>query len=352
MYMPRSLRIHPVLLFLAGALCAQTTLGQEGASAGDQVLNSIRELGNVGAGDARRIGQWVKDKVTALEKSDAEDRISRFVKSFEAQRLNRANTAAFVDALAEQTAGVALEWFAKKNLNWQVGMALGRVLVNMDRVQTIPAFVAGIASDAEPVRYLSAKGLVRQQDAIAANKNQRNQVVAAVKTAGQAETKGVILQYLYSAIAYRPLTQEVFDAYLAILDARLARRRAGALKYDGAEVELYEYFRAGGMPESLSSAQKTALVQRLAVMLRMDAQRYATPNLDFVEQDHLERCLEGNEDILARSVGPGGDIAQQLSNGAGPPAVLQQVHQWVGDQATGVTGKLNGPPWNIEPGAP
>jgi hypothetical protein len=317
--MPKGVRINYSLLLLAGALSAGISLAQEGAPAGDQVLNSIREMGNVGAGDARRIGEWVKGKVTALEKSEAQDKVRRFIESFEAQRLHRANTAAFVDALAEQTA---------------------------------PAFLEGLGSRVEPVRYLSAKGLVGQQDAIAANRNQRNQVVAAVKDAGQAETKGVILQYLYSAIAYRPLTPEVFDAYVAILDARLARRRAGAMKCDGGEIELYEFFRTAAILNSLNNAQKTALVQRLAVLLRMDAQRYGTPNLDFIEQDHLERCLEGNEAILTPLAGPGGNITQQLSNAAGPSAVLQQMHLWVGNQATGVTGKLSGPPWNIPDGAP
>ncbi len=350
--MPKGVRINYSLLLLAGALSAGISLAQEGAPAGDQVLNSIREMGTVGAGDARRIGEWVKGKVTALEKSEAQDKVRRFIESFEAQRLHRANTAAFVDALAEQTATVAREWFAKKDLSWQTGMALGRVLVSMDRVQTIPAFLEGLGSRVEPVRYLSAKGLVGQQDAIAANRNQRNQVVAAVKDAGQAETKGVILQYLYSAIAYRPLTPEVFDAYVAILDARLARRRAGAMKCDGGEIELYEFFRTAAILDSLNNAQKTALVQRLAVLLRMDAQRYGTPNLDFIEQDHLERCLEGNEAILTPLAGPGGNITQQLSNAAGPSAVLQQMHLWVGNQATGVTGKLSGPPWNIPDGAP
>ena len=116
--MPKGVRIHYCLLLLAGALSAQTAFAQEGVPAGDQVLDSIREMGNVGAGDARRIGEWVKGKVTALEKSEAQDRVPRFIESFEAQRLHRANTAAFVDALAEQTATVAREWFAKKDLSW------------------------------------------------------------------------------------------------------------------------------------------------------------------------------------------------------------------------------------------
>jgi hypothetical protein len=338
----------------ARSLClVSVVLGFLAVQASHAQLDSIRTLEDISRADARRINDWVTQKVNQLERANDDERIVKFLDAFEAERLNRANTAAFVDAFAEQTADVAIQWFAKEHADWRIGMALARVLVDMDRVQAVPAFLAGLSSKAQAVRYLSAVGLVGQRNAVAADNDLRARVVEAVKAAGIAETNGTIIQHLYRVIAFDNLTPDVFEAYMAIFDARLARRRAGAVLCDGGEIEAYEYFRQSNVLDALKPSQKEDLVKRLAVFLRFDAERYVAPNLSFQEQDYIERSMDGIEAILAAVTGAGGgQIRQRLSEGAAPSAVLQEARRWYGHEESGTPGKLNDQPWQVPVGAP
>jgi hypothetical protein len=338
----------------ARSLCLVfVVLGFLAVEASHAQLDSIRTLDDIGRADARLINEWVTQKVNELRRANDDERIVRFLDAFEAERLNRANTAAFVAAFAEQTADVALQWFAKEDSDWRIGMALARVLVDMDRVQAVPAFLAGLDSKAQAVRYLSAVGLVGQRNAVAADNDLRARVVDAVKTAGIEETNGTIIQHLYRVIAFDTLTPDVFDAYMAIFDARLARKRGGAVLWDGGEIEAFEYFRKSSVLGALKPAQKVDLVQRLAVFLRFAAERYVAPNLSFQEKDYIERSMDGMEAILEAVTGSGGgQIRERLSEGAAPPALLQEARRWYGHEESDIPGTLNGDPWKVAKGAP
>ncbi|UCF34959.1 MAG: hypothetical protein JSV78_06570 [Phycisphaerales bacterium] len=342
--MPQGARSLCLVFIVLGFLAVEASHAQ---------LDSIRTLDDIGRADARRINEWVTQKVAELQKSNDDERIVRFLDAFVAERLNRANTAAFVDAFAEQTAEVAVQWFAQAGSDWQIGMALARVLVDMDRAQAVPAFLAGLASKAQAVRYLSAVGLVGQQNALVADSDLRTRVIDAVKTVGIAETNGTIIQHLYRVIAFDTLAPEVFDAYMAIFDARLTRRRGGAVISDGGEIEAYEFFRKSSVLNALKQTQKEELVRRLAVFLRFDAERYVAPNLNFQEKDYIERSMDGIEAILAAVTGAGGgQIRQRLGEGAAPEALLQEARRWYGHEASDTLGKLNDDPWKVTKGAP
>jgi len=123
---------------------------------------------------------------------------------------------------------------------------------------------------------------------------------------------------------------------------------------DGADVSAFEFFRTPAVLSTLSAPQKEQLVRAIATFMRFDAQRYGTPNLTFVEIDHIQRSLDGAEEIIAAVVGnvKGGDIRGGLAAGQSPQEILQQAMLWVGDAKSDQPGALNAAPWNVPVGAP
>jgi len=342
-------------LFLGSALA-------QDATPEDDTINAIRQLAQISQADQRRIGEWVQvqvDKMAATPDSDRQTASVALRKKFKGQYENQANTPPFRAQLAAQTATVAAAQLSNPKLDPWVAFALARVLVDMerDRAETLPGLVAGLKSRHEAARYLCAEGLSAPKAAIAADKAKLDEAVDALKKAALAETSPIVLGRIYLALAHGNQVPAVLDAYLAIFDKRLGDRRGGAVAADGAEVEAFEFFRSAGVLAALNQDQKAQLTSRLAVFLRLDAERYKTTGLDFYELDRLERMMDSVEAVFAELVGAagkGGKIREELAAGGQDrrAEVLAEAYKWVGHPQSKEPGALNSSPLNVPIGAP
>lgn len=332
-----------VLAWVAASVRAQEVLSD------DEVMNGIRERTDIGAADQRRIAAWVEGEVQRFTE------FLPFRQRFDGQYNDVKNSEQFRVQLAAQTAQVAAQRFVKPDLNGNLAHALAQVLTDMNRPETFPGLIAGLESSDVRARYFCAKGLIALHDWIAGGKGRLDQTVQALRETGLAETDPVVLGRVYQALAFPGQVVDVFDAYLALFDKRLTARRGPVVVADGAETYAYEFFRTRAVPGALNADQKSQLVARVAVFLRMDAERYNNPNLKFDEIDRLERALDAAEDILMVVTGAaGGKIRDELSSGGygKRAAVLQEAYKWVGNPETGQAGALNTAPWNVPVGAP
>ncbi len=339
-------------------------------SAVDQAIDAIRQLNSIGPNDQRQIKSWIENQVDQLAATTNAERLDgfndkafrKFRDAMQGQFEHKNNTAEFIKSLTEQTAVVATERFSKTDVPSSVLRGLARSLVDQDRFEAVPGLIAGLKVTDESTRYLCARGLSAQRIAIGQDATVFTQVSQALEAAGIQEPNGFIVGRIYEALHYPDQVSAVFPIYMKIFDARLKSRRSGA-NADIAETFAYEFFRS--VASGLDNNQKTELVRRLAVFLRLDAERYnnpalqppsniSAPDLGYTERDALERRLDGCEAILVIVVGSGkgGNIRGEFaSNGyAGRAAVLQEAKKWYGDGT--VTGVLNAAPWNVPVGAP
>ncbi|MFQ5591812.1 MAG: hypothetical protein ACE5HE_11665, partial [Phycisphaerae bacterium] len=270
-----------------------------------------------------------------------------------------ANTQAFDSELARQVSRRAAEAFADADLNAVVARALARVLADMSVPETFDALLAGLRTTDAGARFLCAKGLRKLQPSIAQDRAKLERTVEALKAAGLVETDAVVLAWIYLALSYPGQAEAVLDALLAIFDKRLEYRRGPAVFVDRAEVDAFDYLRQPGVLTAISVEQKAALAARLAVFLRLDAERYADADVGSdtraQERTDLERRLDGLETCLEAIVGSSeGDIRGELRVGGHDrrEAVLQQAYRWIGHPTTHKPGALNQPPWNVPIGAP
>ncbi len=322
------------------------------------IIDTIRTQTQIGESDQRRIGDWVEAQVTHLKGTPEAERgpaAGKMRELFRAQFENPSNSPAFKEQFTSKMASVAASQLGSAALDPVSARALSKILLDFNRPETIPGFFSGLKSKDAGVRMLAASGLAAHRAGIAADKTRLDQMVAALREVGVAESEGVVLDRMYGALSVPPAqAASVFDTYIAIFEKRLANRRGGALASDGAEISAYEFFRTPGVAAALSQPQKEQLVLALATFLRFDAQRYATPNLNFIEIDHLQRLLDGAEEIIVALVGSvkGGDIRGSLAAGQPPEQVLQQAILWVGDAKANQPGAINAAPWNVPIGAP
>lgn len=335
-----------LLVFVAGVARAQQ------ASPEDEAINAMRRRADIGPNDQGRIARWVGLQVGNFAGFSAfRDRLTR-------QYDHAGNSAQFRLQLAAQTAQVAAQHFASPNLEGELAYSLAYVLAGMNRLETLPGLLAGLESSDARARYMCAKGLVGNKRSIAAEKTNLDKTVQALRAAGLVETDGVVLGRIYEALAYPGQTATVLDSYLDLFDKRLGHRRTATVIVDGAEWHAYEFFRAPGALSALNGQQKAQLAARLAVFLRMDAQRYNTAERGFDEIDKIERLLDGAEAVLSDSqmVGPGkgGNMRDALSAGGhgNRQALLQEAYRWVGDPKSNTPGALSEAPWSVPVGAP
>ncbi len=316
----------------------------------DEMIDQIRKLEQIGATDQERIRRgWVDKQVEKYTDFAA------FRKRFRDQYTNAGNSPQFMSQFAAQTATVVATNFGKSDLRPEVAWGLAQVLLDMNRAETRPGLIACLKSSDARARYLCAKGLIGQKTSIAAAATSLQEAVQALREAGLVESDPVVLERIYEALAIPGQAAAVFDAYLAVFDKRLETRRRDAISEDGAEIDALEFFRTPGVAGSLTADQKTQLVSRLAVFLRMDAERYQEPSLRFNEIDKVERMLDSEEEVLVLLVGSsGGDVRGALSAGArqNKGAVLEQAYRWVGHPDQNTRGALNDAPWNVSVGAP
>ena len=365
-----------LILLLSLPTLSIATVRAQDATAQDAQIDTIRRLSAIGANDQERIRDWIQDRVDELSAmAPSEDRTDGFnAEAFKAfrdrvgQQLSHVNnTPAFTAALTNEMVTVANAEFGKAGARSTVSRSIARALVDMDRPETVPGLIAGVASSDDAARSLCVRGLVMQRSVIAQDKNLLGQMARAVQAAGVKESSPVVLGRLYEAIAITSDVGAVFGAFTAIFDARLASLGAGAVKVDGAEIFALQFFIVQGVQAGLDANQKAELVRRLAVFLRAYAQRYndpaivpaagsTAPDLGYYEREKLERLLVLSEEVLEGIVGTGkgGTIRDVLgANGFdGRADVLREARRWVGSADGNTRGALNDAPWNVPIGAP
>lgn len=342
-------------VWLAVALPPLSTLAQT-LRPEDQNIDPVRTLPAISASDQRVIADWVQAKLALLSADavkDADAALLNTRKTFADLYSRSGNTPAFQTELARQIAEIFLLQLRKSDLAPAVSRPLARILADMNRVETLPALMAGLQSSDAPTRYLSVRSLASLRSAIAADRELLERVLAAVRQVGDTETSPVVTAQWYALLSLPQQAALVFDPMLGILEKRLAARRGNALVEDGAELDAYEFFRTPGVLNTLSQEQKNRLVNALAVLLRFDAERYSVVKLTATETEILERCLDGIESVLTDLGIKGGDVRNELSQGGRErrAEVLNQARAWIGDKETQKPGALNAPPYNVPLGA-
>lgn len=341
-------------VFLVVALAAARSFGQA-AAPDTAVIDTIRTETQISESDQRRIGDWVEGQVAALKgipEAQRGDAAIKFRDLMRAQYENPSNTPAFKEQFAAKLAAALAAQVA--SLDPITGRALAKVMLDSNRPELVPAYLAALKSKDAGVRMLGAAALAGQRVAIAADKAKLDQVVAAIRDVGAAETNGVVLSRMYYALSVPPAqAPSVFDAFMAIFEKRLEKKRQGGTACDGAEVMAFEFFRTPGVLAALSQPQKEQIVRAVGEFMRYDAQRY-DKSLPFQELDRLQRELDGAEEIISSIASgvKGGDVRGALASGAGGDQISQQVQLWVGDPKTKQPGALNAAPWNVPLGAP
>lgn len=340
-------------------------------SPADKAVDQIRRLSSIGANDQRQIKNWIDFQVNRLNSAGPGKRadgmnvgaLNAFRQAILSQINNKQDTPAFLEEFAKQMTAVALDHF-KGDTTSTLRRALARAVVDIGRVETVPALLAGLSVPDQPTRYLCAQGLVVNRSAIAADNALLNKVIAEITKVGKTEQDGFVVGRLYDALAMPNLVGTVLPAYLAIFDARIAGREDVARLADSAEISAFEYLRVN--IDNLTNDQRVELVKRLATMLRQDAVRYNEPSLapptspterdrGFLERDLIERRLDAIEDMLSQIVGSGkgGAIRDVLNTDGygGHAKVLQEAYKWIGNADQKTTGALNAAPWNVPVGA-
>lgn len=351
---PFTLRNRP--LVLVGAVLASLA-GPAGItraqSAEDAAIDTICQLDSISEGDKGRIAEWVQAQVNQLAQipeAEGLEEANKFRTRF-AARLAGKCTDAFRAEFPVQTAAVAEKVLPNPGTGVYVAYALSRVLLEMNRPETVAAMQACLKSQRQVARFLCARGLAEQKQAIAGDKEKLERLRAALREAGAAEQDPIVLPQIYRALALSNQAAVVFEDYRHILDQRLTSlRAAGNFVADGAEIEALTFFDGQGVLEALNANQKQQLVTPLAGFLQLYAARYNTEKLEFEEIDRLERSLYLTESLLDRLVDKdGGKIRDVLTSQgyAGRASVHAEAAKWIGDAETKTPGTLNGPPWNV-----
>lgn len=322
----------------------------------DQNIDPVRALATIGASDQRVIADWVSAKLSILSAEAGKDPVAAMLnarKSFSGLFSRSGNTPAFQTELAKQITESVAGQLGKGDIKPAMSRPLARILADLNRVETVPALLLGLKSTDSATRFLNARAIAALKSAIAAEKDLLDMTIAAIKQAGPSETSPVVVSQFYVSLSSPQQVALVMDPMLAIMEKRLESRRAGAAVEDGAELDAYEFFRAQGVISALTPEQKNRLVNALAGFLRFDAERYGATKLTATEIEHLTRCLDGIESILADLGIKGGDIRNELSLGGVErhAEVLAQARLWIGDKEGAKPGALNAAPFNVPLGA-
>lgn len=323
----------------------------------DANVNAIRAAATIADIDRRKLAEWVQAELAACTAAAANEKgkaFQEFRTRYLAQQQNTSNSPVFVTELLAQTAAVATTEFARPDLDATASMSLAHVLSGAGRPEVYPGLLAGLKARDAATRFLCAKGLIALQPGIAADRDDKNKVpntINALRDAAVIETSPIALSRMYAAIVYRAQPAPSLDALLAVLDKRIAARKAGTVGVDGAELGALEAVEDAEFIKPLAPPQKAQLAQRVAALLRLDADAYQATDLPFDEIDILERKMWSAELVLVALAGEagGGKVRAELeAGGHGRRAdVLKQVHAWVGKPGGTEPGALNNPTWGV-----
>ena len=276
---------------------------------------------------------------------------AEFRAAFQSELQNPQSTPRYLDRLADRTAAVAVVEFADADTGPRlVHVTLAWVLLDLNRVSTRDALAAGLRHPQEAVRYLCAKAYAKLRPSISPDAATTRSVIALLKTAGTAETSGVVLRALYEALAYdqaRHLTEAV-QALTDVFAARVRARQGGQLRRaDRAELVAFRHL--DRVRHDIAQALRPPLVRQLVALLALDVERHASaiPEERRVVEERIEEC-ESLIEVLAG--GGGGDVRGAMKRGgdAMEKEMALELRKWVGGE--GVQGALNKAPWNVPVG--
>jgi len=342
-----------------GALVTTLAYGQA-VPKEDEMLDTVRGT-NPSQSDQRRIHEWTQGKITKLKqavKTDGLKALRDYRAYFSDQYNNSGNDNAFRQTLASQMASVTANEFQPET-DPIVSQTMARVLLDFGTIETLPGLTAGLSSTDQPTRYLCADALSRLTTAISGDKDKFETTVASLVKAGKSEKNPVVLSRIYLALSYKAVAQvpAAADAIIAIMESRVAARRADQVGIDRAETDALRFFMSSGVIGALSQPQRSQLVLATATLLRMDADQFNKANITPDDLDHLIRRLIREEEVLVALVGSNtsaGNIAKEIDEGGHlrRNEVLQQTYLWVGDPSSQTAGVLNAAPWDVPLGAP
>lgn len=335
-------------LVLISLFASSSTQAQQACK---KITATTRGQSSVTTTDQRNIEACLREQLqeaTGVEKSV---RMKTVVEQFRAHREDPANSAAFLDALRAAATAVAQTELARQDLDAMVALGLARGLFDLGGTDSISAWLVGLRSNVEAVRYLSARALAspRIQAVILGTRNLPAGVADALKQAGQAEQSAAPKRQMYRALSQLAFSQNVLDAYLAMMDKEIERLRGPAVRVTGSELPAYRHLASS----PLTTDQKGQVVARLGPLLGYAAARYTLQGAPHHEErEEAERCLYFIDEALGSIVTGGGQIRQIMNNAGDALAVRQEVIRWIGDADTNIKGVLNDPPYNLALGAP
>ena len=338
-------------LLIAAAISSVWTSSARGQGVTDNpALEDLRKRTPAGDNDRQTIVGWLEAEFGKTSTSPGRFRII-------VNRVREApdTTQPFRDELAERIGVFAESPLSDENLPPGRATELLRTLIDLDDVRTRPGLVAGLKLPHPSVRYLAVKGLRQLRDRLASDPAQVPAFVDALREAGVRESNGVVAERIYDALAFSTPTPEVIAAFDAILGARIERYARGAVFADEAESTAISYLSA----ITLNRDQRAAFVGRLAVLLRIDVERYLAglqAQFNPGQRNAIERRVYITEEFISRAVGSAGlDVGNVRRALAGPEAGITaaiqfELNKWIGTPET--QGVLNQPPWNVPVGAP
>jgi hypothetical protein len=325
----------------------------------DAAMDALRTRVPSGDQDIAVIDEWI-DRQTESLFADPQDRdvAEQFRLRFAAEMGKEGNTPEFVDRVAARCAVKFSAAFADgTRLAPPAARALAWVLSDCNRVDGMDGLAAGLGlRERADVRYLCAKGFVALRQKIGVDPVLQDKALGILKQAGLREENGLVVAAIYEALQpTEPARRaEALAAILDILTARMERRRQSLPICDGAELQLLQYFKDN---EPAAPADKERLVGLLAVMLRLDVDRFMKPDVGETEQIYLAHSITLAEEVLASIVfkqqpGQAPSIREALKKDAAERTLEMQIalNDWIGTADT--AGKLNAVPWRVPAGAP
>jgi hypothetical protein len=338
---------------LAGVLCfAAVAVAQEEDAPADP-LGEVRTLVAFTSDHDATIDAWINARIDELkagvDQTPAEA-TEKFLEAFQAQIDHEGNTSEFQVRFAARAGEImAAEFSREEPLPKELAWPMARVLHEINRIETRPALTVGLRHPVAAVRYLCARSFARLHRAIAADTVRTRDTIRILQEAGVAETDGVVLAGIYSALAFdeAEYVSDCAKAMAAVMTARAEKRQAGQIVLaDRAEVIGFEYLNE--KRSRLSEADKAALVPPLAAFLVLDTNRYAEARPD--EKEVLAVRIELCESLLEAIAGSGGAVRAAMKKGGETVDLDMKLEllKWVGSDAE--AGVLNEAPWNVPRG--
>ncbi len=340
-------------LAAAWLICQSAAMAQQ-QSPQDLAMDTLRTRQPTDLDD-KIFNDWIDMELQQLEQAPAAAKAAaaqQFVQRFADQYNNEKNTPEFKQRFAERMAAIFIQELKKgAQLDTDVARAIARVMLQVQSIRLLDALLAGIQFPDDVVRYLSAQGLTAIQGAVAADARLAAQTIQTIAGIGANEANPVVAAELYRAISYPQHPEDSVNGILTMMDGRLKILSQPGVELDRGELPAL-YFLSSEAVANAVNAAKVEVVRRLAALLKIDVERYATPGLSDAETAAIEETIYEAEALMSSLVNvPAGErkpsITEKMQKG-GPAAPIDmqvELNLWIGTPT--VQGVLNKPPWNI-----